>query len=89
MKNYCPKCRYFFGTMKAGKCPECKVPLEWGPVTRQCCKCKKEVDHNEEPDICRDCICKWFSKSQREAAGKADGKPDGQAENANVEARDQ
>ncbi len=31
MKNYCPKCRYFFGTTKAGKCPDCYVPLENAP----------------------------------------------------------
>ena len=32
-------------------------------VSRQCCKCGKLVDHDEEPDICRECICKWFSDS--------------------------
>ena len=31
MKNYCPKCRYFFGTIKSGKCPDCDVPLENAP----------------------------------------------------------
>ena len=37
MKNYCPKCRYFFGTTKTGKCPECDVPLENAPPTETVC----------------------------------------------------
>jgi len=33
--------------------------------TRSCCNCGRLVDHQEEPDICYDCICKWFSESQQ------------------------
>jgi len=31
MKNYCPCCKFYFGSLKSGKCPDCKVPLTWGP----------------------------------------------------------
>lgn len=49
MKNYCPKCRYYFGSQPSGKCPDCAVALEDAPPSKETCSLRSPWRINRDP----------------------------------------